>query len=128
MAAAFDETPASPSSLRIAEDCETPKVMHPGERALMIAVLEDAVRCYLGLVRYDRTNPDILTRQSEHWFRLEDWESPFSFNNICELLGLQPETTRRTILDWARSRPADLEARIRLLHTEAAGCMGSAAC
>ena len=120
MATAFDEAPALPASLRVTETEPTPKTLHPGERALMIAVLEDAVRCYLGLVQYDRTNPEILARQSEHWLRLEDWESPFSFNNICESLGLEPETTRKTILGWDRHRPSDLEARIRLLHTEAA--------
>ncbi len=125
MAATFDEIPALPSSFRIAEESEAPKAIHPGERALMIAVLEDAVRCYLGLVHYDRTNPEILARQSEHWLRLEDWESPFSFNNICELLGLQPQTTRRAILDWEKTHPEDLETRIRLLHTEAAACTRS---
>ncbi len=93
--------------------------LYPGERALMIAVLEDAIRCYLGLVHYDRTNPEILARQAEYWMRLEDWESPFSFNNICESLGLQHGDTRATILAWRDVDPEQLEARIRSLHTEA---------
>lgn len=90
----------------------------PGERALMLAVLEDAIRCYLRLVHYDRTNPEILARQAEYWIKLEDWDSPFSFNNICEAVGLNSQETRTAILGWVRVDPEEIESRIRLLHAE----------
>ncbi len=93
----------------------------PGERALMLAVLEDGIRCFLGMVHYDRTNPQILARQAEYWLRLDDWESPFSFNNICEALGLDFAVTRATILGWQNASKEVLESHIRLLHIEAAG-------
>ena len=101
------------------EETHGSTTLFPGERALMIAVLEDAVRCFLGLVHYDRTNPEILARQAEYWLKLEDWESPFSFNNICEQLGLECGRTRTTILGWRNVDPSTLESRIRALHTEA---------
>lgn len=72
------------------------------ELALMLAILEDAVACYRKSLKRPRQNPEILARQAEFWFRLDDWDSPFSFNNICEALQLDPVATREKIL---ASRP-----------------------
>lgn len=72
----------------------------PGELALMRAVLQDAILCYLGRAKRRRVDPRILSREAEHWIRVRDWESPFSFNNVCEALGLCHESARGTILAW----------------------------
>lgn len=68
------------------------------ERALMLAVLEDAIACYAGRLKAPRENPRILRRQAEFWLNCEDWDSPFSFNNVCEALALDPEAIRVRIL------------------------------
>lgn len=68
------------------------------ERALMLAVLEDAVACYAGRLKAPRENPKILRRQAAFWLSCEDWDSPFSFNNVCEALALDPEALRERIL------------------------------
>jgi hypothetical protein len=68
------------------------------ELTLMLAILEDAVACYCKTLKRPRQNPDILARQAEFWIRLEDWDSPFSFNNICESLQMEPDATRDRIL------------------------------
>jgi hypothetical protein len=68
------------------------------ERALMLAVLEDAVACYAGRLKAPRENPRILRRQAEFWLSCEDWDSPFSFNNVCEALALDPTALRERIL------------------------------
>jgi len=75
----------------------------PAELSLMRAVLQDAILCYLGRAKRRRIDPRILAREAEHWIRVNDWESPFSFNNVCEALGLCQESTRRTILEWRTS-------------------------
>ena len=75
------------------------------ELALMRAVLEDGVMCYLGRARRRRIDPRILQREAAHWIQMQDWESPFSFNNVCEALGLDHESTRRTILAWHPEEP-----------------------
>lgn len=72
----------------------------PGETALMRAVLEDAILCYLGLAKRRRIDPQILAREAEYWLRSRDLESPFSFENVCHVLGLTPESTRREVLSW----------------------------
>jgi hypothetical protein len=68
------------------------------ERALMLAVLEDAVACYAGKLKAPRENPKILRRQAAFWLSCEDWDSPFSFNNVCEALALDPTAIRERIL------------------------------
>ncbi len=68
------------------------------ERALMLAVLEDAVACYAGRLKAPRENPKILRRQAAFWLSCEDWDSPFSFNNVCEALALDPTAIRERIL------------------------------
>ena len=67
------------------------------ELTLMLAILEDAVACFCKTLKRPRQNPEILSRQAEFWFRLDDWESPFSFNNICDALLLDPVATRERI-------------------------------
>jgi len=73
------------------------------ERALMLAVLEDAVACYAGKLKAPRENPRILRRQAAFWLSCEDWDSPFSFNNVCEALALDPTAIRERILSEADS-------------------------
>jgi len=68
------------------------------EKALMLAVLEDAIACYAGRLKAPRENPAILRRQARHWLASDDWESPFSFNNVCEALALDPTSLRTRIL------------------------------
>jgi len=66
----------------------------------MMAVLQDAIMCYLGRAKRRRIDPRILAREAEYWIRINDWDSPFSFNNVCEALGLSHESARRMILSW----------------------------
>lgn len=69
-----------------------------GERALMLAVLEDGIRCFREHLKNPRVRPRLLARQAERWIRSTDWEWPFSFNNVCESLDLNPECLRTSLL------------------------------
>ena len=68
-----------------------------GERALMLAVLEDGIRCYQEHLHSPRVRARLLARQSERWIRSDDWEWPYSFNNICDSLSIEPEALRRKL-------------------------------
>jgi len=57
-----------------------------GPRALMVAVLKEAIVA----ARY-------RSRKAEQWIRDEDWVYPFSFNNICQALSVDPERLREKI-------------------------------
>ena len=68
------------------------------EKALMLAVLEDAIRCFQEYFRTTRARPRMLSRQAERWIRTRDWNWPFSFNNVCDALGIDPDCMRDTLL------------------------------
>ena len=68
------------------------------EKALMLAVLEDAIRCFQEYFRTTRARPRMLSRQAERWIRTRDWNWPFSFNNVCEALGIDPDCMRDALL------------------------------
>jgi hypothetical protein len=67
------------------------------ERALMLAVLEDAIR----LVLKDRDGETASTRREREaaraWIDSTDRRWPFSFENICDVLGID-ETSMRAAL------------------------------
>ena len=75
-----------------------------GEKALMLAVLEDGIRCFQEHLRNPRSNPRLLSQQAEQWIRAVDYEWPFSFNNVCETLGIDPEALREKLLTWKAKR------------------------
>ena len=71
-----------------------------GEVALMRAVLFDAVECFRK--HTDRSSPDArrLAREAEQWLFADDVRWPFSFVNICAVLGLNPAYVRRGLRGW----------------------------
>ncbi|HEY8516347.1 MAG TPA: hypothetical protein VIS07_12600 [Candidatus Binatia bacterium] len=69
-----------------------------GEKALMLAVLEDGIRCFQEHLKNPRVRPRLLARQAEKWIRSTDWDWPFSFNNVCESLSLNPDCLRSKLL------------------------------
>lgn len=68
------------------------------EKALMLAILEDAIRCFQEYFRTTRARPRMLSRQAERWIRTRDWNWPFSFNNVCEALGIDSDCMRDALL------------------------------
>jgi hypothetical protein len=82
-----------------------------GEKALMLAVLEDGIRCFQEHLRNPRSNPRLLSQQAEAWIRAVDYDWPFSFNNVCETLRIDPGALRAALLDWKAKRLAEREDR-----------------
>lgn len=62
---------------------------HTGTKALMLAVLEDGIRCYL-------SNKRRLQREAEMWMYCSR-RLVFSFDVLCETFGLDPNATRRAL-------------------------------
>ena len=73
-----------------------------GERALLCAVLADAVRCLTRTIGGTPKDQARLAVQARRWVmkRGEDW--PYSFENVCAALGLHPRLVRRRLLALAR--------------------------
>ena len=69
-----------------------------GEKRLMIAILKDAVEC-LNKYRGARSSSGHGHYQNAlEWVEDEGTEWLFSFNNICDLLGFDPDYFRKVLL------------------------------
>ena len=84
-----------------------PRKAYPesGEIALVRAVLIDAISCFqrpsVGTRRDQR-----LVKEAEEWFFSNKDSQPFSFLNICSVLGLEPEYIRLGLRRWQRCQTA----------------------
>lgn len=75
------------------------------EAMLMLAVLQDAIACLKGEASARRHERAGLARRARHWMLDEGREDLFSFRNICETLGLNPDRVRQGLGFGANSRP-----------------------
>lgn len=65
------------------------------ERALVLALLEDAIHCYRQYRRaHDRAGRQKFS-EAEKWITRQGRDWVFTFDNVCELLGLDPQYVRR---------------------------------
>ena len=68
------------------------------EKALLLAILEDALHCYRKFsAARDRLGRDRF-REAESWIMGADNHWIFGFANLCDLLGLDPQYIRRGLL------------------------------
>src|SRR5439155_18178232 len=81
----------------VAEQAENARVAEAGpaagERALMRAVLEDAVHCLVGEVGPRRQRGQ-LAAEAREWIEAGDSRWPFSFENVCDALGFHAASLR----------------------------------
>ncbi|HXG18113.1 MAG TPA: hypothetical protein VNN62_03435 [Methylomirabilota bacterium] len=71
-----------------------------GEVALMAAVLDAAISDFhLQFIRSGRRAQRLVT-EAEEWMLSDETEWPFSFVNICTVLGLDPAYLRRGLRRW----------------------------
>jgi len=61
-----------------------------GDRALMLAVLDDWIRSYLSSVKR-------VAKEAEYWVHSDKWHSPFSFVVICKRFELDSEAVRTAL-------------------------------
>ena len=74
-----------------------------GEKRLMIAIFKDAIEC-LEKYRSSRSSSGQIQYQNAlEWVEDQGTEWLFSFSNICDLLGFDPEYIRKVLLKRERS-------------------------
>jgi hypothetical protein len=80
-----------------------------GEKALLLAVLEDAIRCL------DHRSRGRLAREAAAWIRANDQRWPFSFVNVCAHLDIDADRLRTVLLSRvAAQRAGGAAAKYRL--------------
>jgi hypothetical protein len=71
-----------------------------GEHRLVIAIIQDAVECFQKHIHARDSKRRQLFVDAEAWIASDDDLGPFSFNNVCELLGMNSDYLRQGLLDW----------------------------
>lgn len=74
------------------------------EKKLMFAVLLDAIQTYQKFAGSTSYREKALFTEAEAWFWSEDSDRIFSFANICEVFGLDPQLFRRGLRESLMSR------------------------
>ena len=105
-----------PDSVSPAQYLETDytKTYLEAEQKLMLAVLEDAVTCFQGYFAARDKKEARLFREAKDWILQQeksDWI--FSFDNVCETLGLNTGYIREGLLQWRHLRLRERD-RVRL--------------
>jgi hypothetical protein len=70
-----------------------------GERRLLWAMLLDAATCFYKHRDARNNNGRKLFREAERWIRARDDNGPFSFQAVCDVLGLNAQSVRVSLLE-----------------------------
>jgi len=97
------------------ERCYRHRWLSEPERNLMLAVLEDAVRCFLGYTDGDRDARNRLAFvEARDWINSTSRYSIFAFRNLCEIIGIDPDSLKAEL---HRIRRGASSANIQFLRT-----------
>ena len=77
------------------------------EEKLMLAVLEDAVWYFQKYLFAQDSKGKGLFRDAEEWISEENSDWLFSFDNICEVFGLNPQYVREGLARWKEKKVAE---------------------
>ena len=81
-----------------------------GEKRLILSVLEDAIECFMKCIDASTSKGQRLFREADEWIAHEDKRWVFSFDNVCDMLDINPEYMRMGLRKWKEKR---LEALVR---------------
>jgi hypothetical protein len=79
-------------------------------RRLMFAILEHGVKCFQA--NFEARNKERRREflEAQWWLFKSNGVGPFSFENVCDVLGVHPDHVRRSLLAWRTRRLAALDA------------------
>jgi len=86
------------------------------ERRLVVAVLEDALHCYLKYADSENSKQRQLFLEAEEWIMGDHPTWFFSFPNVCDTLGLDPDYVREGLAKWLHKRRS-MPAKPAAAHT-----------
>jgi hypothetical protein len=80
------------------------KTIWEPEKRLMLAVFEDAVNCFQDNLWEQSGKRKKSFDEVEEWILAKDGDWIFSFENICEVLGFNPDYVRQGLLRWKEQK------------------------
>lgn len=93
-----------PTQTLIAEVQVTPGFAEGPERNLLAALLFDGIQSYMAYFFAKGTNAKTKYREAYSWIHSRNDDYVFSFENVCEALGLDPEYLRLGIANACASQ------------------------
>jgi hypothetical protein len=75
-----------------------------GEKRLILSVLEDAIECFMKCIDASTSKGQRLFRDADEWIAHEDKRWVFSFDNVCDMLDINPEYMRMGLAKWKDKR------------------------
>ena len=92
-------------------------------KRLMLAVLEDAMRCYQTYTNSRNRAQRRLFVEAEAWLMDRKADGPFAFESVCETLGIDPSCLREGLRRWRLQQLGGLNPR-RLARRSPVTSMG----
>jgi hypothetical protein len=80
-------------------------------KRLMMAVLEDALRCFQNNADAKSGPRKRLFAEAEQWLCGDGGDGPFSFGTVCETLGIEPAFLRSGLREWRSQQLAGISTR-----------------
>jgi hypothetical protein len=90
-----------------------------GEKRLILSVLEDAIECFMKCIDASTSKSQRLFREADEWIAHEDKRWVFSFDNVCDMLDINPEYMRMGLRKWKEKRLDAIARRRTQLIEEA---------
>jgi hypothetical protein len=105
---------------RLASLFERRKTLLEPEKRLILAILEDAINSFQNNLTAQSGKGKKLFDEAEEWILEQDGYWLFSFESVCEVLGLNPGYVRQGLLRWkdknlAQSRSPEPWGKRRLV-------------
>ena len=83
-----------------------------GEHRLLVAIMQDAIECFQKHLHARDSKRRQLYIEAEAWVTVEEDDGTFSFDNVCDLLGMNPDYLRQGLLSWRDRERARYRARL----------------
>ena len=80
-------------------------------KRLMMAVLEDALRCFQNNADAKSGPRKRLFQEAEQWLCGDSGDGPFSFETVCETLGIEPGFLRAGLKEWRQQQSTGVSTR-----------------
>ena len=98
-----------------------------GEKRLILSVLEDAIECFMKCIDASTSKGQRLFRDADEWIAHEDKHWVFSFDNVCDMLDINPEYMRMGLRKWKDKRLDAIARRRAAMVLEAERAAAEAA-
>ena len=96
-----------------------------GEKRLILSVLEDAIECFMKCIDSPTSKGQRLFRDADEWIAHEDKRWVFSFDNVCDMLDINPEYMRMGLRKWKEKRLEAIARQRAALEAESAAAQAA---